>query len=323
MDVVNRQQALDAIKEARDARPDQTSQQALDDAPEAAPAAEAEDVQADGTEFTDNAQDDGLDDEGAAEAFEDEPGEIEPPKGWDQGFAELPREAQERIVRIEGERQAILHQQVTEIEQRLADAEKSRSEARAARDEHVAILEKLTGEKLVPPDADMLDETSDKYDPQRYEKQRLAYERKVRDQQDQKEELDKLKDQQAEEQQKQTQAFVTERDGYLRRHMPDLLDAERGSQLQSAMVAYAQTSGLNPASLAYASGPELHILHKAMMWDRAKKKGPAKGRRKSSVTPGARRPTSKPKSELNDAIANFRLGDRSSVIAVARAQRKR
>lgn len=294
--------------------------------PEATPEIDAQDepeaLEADGEEQSaeSDAEDYGDSDEAAEEA---QPEATPLPASWskdDEGlWNSLSPAAQAKILVREGQRDAAVNSKFQEAANVRKQAEAIAAEAHANRDAYAQALEQAMG--LVQPQKPhraLLDPSSEYYDPDTYHAMMADFETKSEMLQVMQQQRQILAVQQ---QQAEAQMFAEVENAYrpyLMQSVPELTDPQKAPQLIHDIGQFAVEHGFSADQLQNATSREVHILWKAMQYDRlnaAKATVSAKPAPKPagpSVKPGVKTPNMAVKS-ARKAQAFERLAKSGSV----------
>lgn len=190
------------------------------------------------------------------------------------------------------------------------------------RDELIARLQELKGPDLDDylPDPDLLDENSDKYDPEAFNRQQARYQKLQRDQRKADAELDKLQKQQLEANRKEYDAFVADQRRYYETHLPQIVDPETGRAVAEQVVNYATSlPSLTAEQLGSAPADLVHVLWKAMEYDKmqAASAKPLKPTAKKTTQVRSSGHQIKPKTKAQQLAQDFAKKPRTEAEAMA------
>jgi len=264
---------------------------------------EISDADEDHDAFDENADDDSaapesdpdVDDEMEAEDTDESPA-IDPPSSWSSEakarFRELPPDLQATIAENERKRDLDIRRRIDQIAEQRKEAEARKAEIDKLREEYAQRLKSLLDSDVPqPPDETLLDENSEDYDPEEYNRQEARYRKAMRAREKKQAELQKLHEEQAKEWEAQLAEWQREQREYYASHMPALLDEEKGPQLARAILEYGKANGIDEERLKWASATEIHLLDKARRFDMLQNKSRStEGRLKKvprTVKPGS------------------------------------
>jgi len=256
--------AAAALAAARETAPEVEQEQApVVEAP--AEAVEPEAVEE--TEAVAPAPEEQADAEVDATADEPEQPAIEPPVSWTKAdkelFASLPPEAQQVIAQREKARDT----EVNRTQQEIAAERKALAEREALfsnYEQEKRTLEDLLLAKLPPePDPRLIDTN-----PTEYWRQKAHFDRAVG-------ELQGIVARRQEAEAKQAQEIEAQEAEHRKAEAAELvklipeLKGEKGREIASEIATYGHSLGYDDATLGIANANDLHVLYKAMKWDRA------------------------------------------------------
>ncbi|MEO1042840.1 MAG: hypothetical protein AAFX52_11160 [Pseudomonadota bacterium] len=243
---------------------------------------EAEEAASDEDDESEEADDDGsntdeeADDNEAAAA-------IDPPQFWGEedreAFRDLPREAQELVVKADKKAVAAVNAKQMQIATKVKEAtEAERSKLSDALQDAELLFEdrfaNVSDEQLVAAVNDGRITEAEAFNIQTQRKEDAAKLRQLRD---------SLEESEKRAAETAANELRSERQAYLLEHAPELLTDPK---LAESVVRYALDQGYE--DFGEVTGRDLHVLHKAMLYDAAKDKAnakPAKTAPKKTVKP--------------------------------------
>lgn len=205
-------------------------------------------------------------------------------------------------------------------------AERAKLEAQAEevqqlRNELIARLEELKKPNLddLVPDVELLDENSEKYDPEEYNRQQARYQKLQVDQRKADAELEKVKASQMAKAREEHEAFLKQQRQYYEENLPQIVDPEKGRAVASDVISYAVAlPSVSPEDLETVPADLVHVLWKAMEYDKiqAQQANPPKPTTKKPTTVRSSGNQVKPKSAADALKQEFGKKPRSEAEAM-------
>lgn len=254
----------------------------------------------------------------AEEESEDQPlPSIEPPASWSSAQKEswdgLTPEAQEVISDREKQRDSYLFQKSNDLAAQQKESERLATETRETRDRYLAQLEK----PLEGPSLDLLNPQSDNYSPDEYLRQKAVFEEQGSSR---KTALAEAKVEAKQDEDRQYEAFNSQRASDLQREWPELLDPATGQQTWQNLAEYGATRGIGPEQLRMAAAQELVILEESRQYRLLKAEAPKTAKKLKSVRPGSagkKEPIKKgDMRKAMDSFAKNPVGNRAAAVAM-------
>lgn len=250
---------------------------------------------------------------------------LEPPKAWsgdaEETFRGLPEDLQTQIIEKDKAVERGVHKKLQETATIRKEAEAIRQEAEQARQEYRDRLQSLQTDTLQLPSESLLDENSDDYDPDAYNRQMARYTRQKEEREQHQKELSKI---QAEEQKKQQQELLqsaVESERVLLQRFPSWKDPEKGRAEITSLREYMVSQGIDKeVAQSVYDHRMLTVTWKARQYDRIKAAEKKVKKTSKTAKPSARVP--KQKTDTKDLRAKLKeSGSMADGLALLRATR--
>lgn len=213
---------------------------------------------------------------------------IEAPSGMSEAdkaiFAQLPPEQQAWVSRRETDRTADYTRKTQELADRRKETDATFQVLGGAMQQYDAVLQKITGQELTPPDKALEESDPYEYDRQwrQYQEAKDTQQRAVQEQAENAQRFQALQNEQARQ-------YLSQQNAALSELSPELADqGTKGAQLRKSVKQYALKNGYTEEQLGMASAQDSVTLLKAMRYDASQA---ARSKvRPANPTPKASRP---------------------------------